>query len=233
MTSGAPWSVKGIDPKAREIAKDLARRSGMTLGEWLNQVILEDTVAEDPGPNLGSSRSGSDRTPSDRRQAFAGDPAYRRIETPSHPGDDVLGIREALDRLSARIEAAEERSAAAIDGIDQSVSGLVSRLGGAEREQTVVAARFEGAVDDLRRDQSRVIDRLRKIEAEAAGPRSVEAIQAIESALAKVAAHVYDGEARTDAVVGGLRHDIDGLADRLANGVAGTGAADLVDSVVA
>jgi len=29
MTSGAPWSVKGIDPKAREIAKDLARRSGM------------------------------------------------------------------------------------------------------------------------------------------------------------------------------------------------------------
>jgi localization factor PodJL len=42
MTSGAPWSVKGIDPKAREVAKDLARRSGMTLGEWLNRVILED-----------------------------------------------------------------------------------------------------------------------------------------------------------------------------------------------
>ena len=42
MTSGAPWSVKGIDPKAREVAKDLARRSGMTLGEWLNRMILDD-----------------------------------------------------------------------------------------------------------------------------------------------------------------------------------------------
>ena len=42
MTSGAPWSVKGIDPKAREIAKDLARRQGMTLGEWLNQMIFDD-----------------------------------------------------------------------------------------------------------------------------------------------------------------------------------------------
>ena len=34
MSAGAPWSVKGIDPKAREIAKDLARRQGMTLGDW-------------------------------------------------------------------------------------------------------------------------------------------------------------------------------------------------------
>ena len=39
MSSGVPWSVKGIDPKARETAKDLARRSGLTLGEWLTQMI--------------------------------------------------------------------------------------------------------------------------------------------------------------------------------------------------
>ena len=47
MTAAAPWSVKGIDPKAREVAKELARRSGMTLGEWLNRVILEDDMPED------------------------------------------------------------------------------------------------------------------------------------------------------------------------------------------
>ena len=49
MSAGAPWSVKGIDPKAREIAKDLARRSGMTLGEWLNQMIMDDGQ-EPPAP---------------------------------------------------------------------------------------------------------------------------------------------------------------------------------------
>ena len=42
MSAAAPWSVKGIDPKAREVAKDLARRSGMTLGEWLNTMIMDD-----------------------------------------------------------------------------------------------------------------------------------------------------------------------------------------------
>ena len=53
MSAGAPWSVKGIDPKAREVAKDLARRSGMTLGEWLNRVILEDDVPDTLAVQLG------------------------------------------------------------------------------------------------------------------------------------------------------------------------------------
>jgi len=44
--SGTPWSVKGIDSKAREVAKDLARRSGLTLGEWLNQMILRGEDVE-------------------------------------------------------------------------------------------------------------------------------------------------------------------------------------------
>ncbi len=53
MSAGAPWSVKGIDAKAREVAKDLARRSGLTLGEWLNQMILE---GEDVGAAIRRER---------------------------------------------------------------------------------------------------------------------------------------------------------------------------------
>lgn len=48
MKPGIPWSVKGIDSEAREAAKHAARRSGMTLGEWLNTVIREQ--AEDAEP---------------------------------------------------------------------------------------------------------------------------------------------------------------------------------------
>ena len=46
MSANAPWSVKGIDPQAREIAKDLARRSGQTLGEWINSMIIEGGKGE-------------------------------------------------------------------------------------------------------------------------------------------------------------------------------------------
>jgi len=48
MKPGIPWSVKGIDNEAREAAKHAARRSGMTLGEWLNTVIREQADEVEP-----------------------------------------------------------------------------------------------------------------------------------------------------------------------------------------
>ena len=151
MTSGAPWSVKGIDPKAREIAKDLARRSGMTLGEWLNQMILED------GPE------GQAPEPEPIRRPTLASPRLGRLEALPAQGDELDRVLEGLDRLSARIEAAEHRSTLAISGIDQSVLGMLSRMETAEREQIQVAARFEGALDETRTDQARIVERLRRI----------------------------------------------------------------------
>ena len=48
----APWHVKGIDPEARYTAREAARRSGVSVGQWLNSVILEQ--AADEGIGFGS-----------------------------------------------------------------------------------------------------------------------------------------------------------------------------------
>lgn len=61
--SGTPWSVKGIDAKAREVAKELAHRSGMTLGEWLNQMILK---GEDVDAAIRRERQRAARAPASR-----------------------------------------------------------------------------------------------------------------------------------------------------------------------
>lgn len=198
MTAASPWSVKGIDPKAREVAKDLARRSGMTLGEWLNRMIIEG----DGQP--GDQRAG-DETPTNRAYLeIVKDDAPPRIEIAQHPADEVGRVAVALDRLTQRIEAAEGRNAAAITGIDHSVREALSRLGQSEREQIAVAARFEGAVNELKTDQARATERVRRIETEAAGPRSAEALRALEGALGKVAGHLYEGEARTRETIAAL-----------------------------
>src|SRR5688572_33494652 len=98
MTSGAPWSVKGIDPKAREVAKDLARRSGMTLGEWLNRIILDDDVPEE----VMAEAQFADRPY--RTDA----PRLRAVSPPSPPAaPDLARVAYALDRLTERIEASE------------------------------------------------------------------------------------------------------------------------------
>ncbi|MBI1407273.1 MAG: Localization factor PodJS [Caulobacter sp.] len=204
MTAGAPWSVKGIDPKAREIAKDLARRSGMTLGEWLNHMIVEGEAPEDDALATEGQRGPADPTILETPRPDA-PPRYEAVQ---HPADEVGKVADAIERLTARIEAAEQRSTLAISGIDQSVRGALSRLEGAEREQTSVAARFEGAVDELKTEQARALERLRRIEAEATGPRSAEALKALEGSVGKVAGHVYDAEARTREALAALEGKI-------------------------
>jgi localization factor PodJL len=245
MAGGAPWSVKGIDPKAREAAKDLARQNGMTLGEWLNRMILEDdtpeqsqrdrVVADDRGsqerfgrrddeplilsPALETASrplgGGQVREPyyietprgplgqgASRFEAMGEAPP--RYEIPPNPSDEVGQVTQALDRLSARIEASEARSTLAISGVEQSVRGALARLDGGERESNAIAARFEGAVQEVQSEQMRIAERLRRIEQEASGPRSVEALRALEGALGKVAGHLYEGEEKQRQVVAAL-----------------------------
>jgi len=124
MTSAAPWSVKGIDPKTREIAKDLARRSGMTLGEWLTHVIAEDT---DNGEAIvgGGGYRGGDRPASENR-------------TPRRGGDDLGRVFETLEALSARFEASIQEQAQTTARFDRAIADLKS-------DQAKVAARLQTA----------------------------------------------------------------------------------------
>jgi localization factor PodJL len=80
MKLGVPWSVKGIRPEARETAKEAARRSGMSLGDWLNSVILHQ--AEEDG--IGAPALGDDDDDSG--------------------GHELTGVHQRLDELTHRIE---------------------------------------------------------------------------------------------------------------------------------
>ena len=219
MTAGAPWSVKGIDPKAREIAKDLARRSGLTLGEWLNQVILEDEAPVEESP----------RYPTFGRHVA---PSQRRYESYTRPVEDVFRVTDMLDRLSARIEAADQRAAGAIGGIEEAIGHLMARLDGAERDQHGIGARMEGAVDGLRSEQAHVADRLRKIEQDAAESRTGEVMKSLEGALAKVSAQIQEGQGLAVETFDGLRQELDGVYERLDGAFTEDAARELVETVV-
>jgi localization factor PodJL len=113
----------------------------------------------------------------------------RYLETPSvshsasaRPEDMSL----ALERLSSRIEAAEQHSALAIASVERTVRDALARLQAAERDQVSTA------------------DRLNRIEAAAHGPRSVEALRALEAALGKVVSKLADGDGRTRETIAGV-----------------------------
>ncbi|WP_340643992.1 peptidoglycan-binding protein [Phenylobacterium sp.] len=220
----------------------------MTLGEWLNRMILEDEGPEEvTSETYFTERAVEDDVPPIRPESFLVEPPQAsheeplrhdapraevprpqapprapepaaRYEAPEHPADEIGRVTLALDRLTDRIEHSEGRAGLAISAVEHSVRDALSRIEIAERENIAVAARFEGAVDEARTEQTRLAERVRRVEGEAAGPRSAEALRALEQALGKVANHLYEGEARTRETLTALRERVDEVQTHGAGG---------------
>lgn len=208
--AAAPWSVKGIEPKAREIAKDLARRSGMTLGEWLNTIIMEDGE-DDEGGFTPLSRRPHAADSIDRRGRS------RRVDDAYGSGaneDQLQRLGASIDAIAARLEAAERRSTVAIQGVDQAVSGLVRRLEGQDQTGKAYARRIDDIAEELREGHKR----LRRFEQEV-GPQTAETFGKVETTMGALAGRLYDIEERQRSSVNELRHRMDAVEK-----VAGPGA---------
>ncbi|AQR63231.1 hypothetical protein BZG35_17435 [Brevundimonas sp. LM2] len=205
--AAAPWSVKGIDPKAREVAKDLARRSGMTLGEWLNTMIMDDSEDDDvvqPMPRRPHAADIFERRGRSRRLDDAYDAEDRAYRGGS---DDTLHrVAASVDAIAARLEAAERRSTIAIQGVDQAVSGLVRRME-AQDQQAVQAGR---RIDDISEELKEGHRRLRNFEREV-GPKSAETLTKVEQALGTLAGRLYDIEERQRIGLTEVRQRLDGV----------------------
>jgi localization factor PodJL len=198
-----------MDASSRETAEDLARRSGMTLNEWVSRLMAD-------GPEDATSQYYFNQAPNNyaahpRDAGSAQGAGSSRYEVASHPSDEVGRVSQAIERLSDRIATAENRQALAISSVERSVRDVIARIDAAEREQMQVAARFEGEVQDVKTEAARFGDRIRRMEDEAAGPRSAEALKALEGALGKVAGHVYEGDKHAREMLESLRDRVERL----------------------
>ena len=188
MSSGSPWSVKGIDPRARAVAKTAARREGVTLGEWLNKVILDDD------------------------EALAGDwtdqlEDYPGLDGRSRHGGDREALGAVVGRLGDRLEAAEQRSTLALTGVDQSLLALTRRLDALEDAGEHSSEDVEAALRAARAAQDEALDRIRRLERDAGANGDPAAVKALETTIGKLASRLFDTEQ-------GVRGELDALGDR-------------------
>jgi localization factor PodJL len=90
MTSGVPWQVEGIRQQAREAALEAARRSGMSVGEWLDSVIAGTARGE------GSARHAQT---DDDDNADIDDRHSRRA-----PAEDIAEVKGRLDEVGRQLD---------------------------------------------------------------------------------------------------------------------------------
>jgi localization factor PodJL len=191
MKPGVPWSVKGIEPDVREAAKIAARRSGMTLGEWLNSKILET----------------ADDIPDTRPDMFA-----RKTSAPSHALERTASrledIAEHLAKLSRRETETSSRGVAPSDGrsgmSDEALHKILGRVESNER-QTVEAFT---AVNDRLSVLGRQFAQATK--ARETKPEESQGYVALEKAVRNIVEHMETSEKRT-------RDNFKSLHDRMAS----------------
>lgn len=48
-TKNPAWQVKGVSPETREAVKQAARKTGKTIGQWTNETLHREAVADITG----------------------------------------------------------------------------------------------------------------------------------------------------------------------------------------
>lgn len=197
MSSSGPWSVKGIDPRARARAKTAARREGLTLGEWINRVILD----------------GSDPSNPQWDDALEAYPGFGGGSALSEEDDRLL--RAMVNRLTERVESSEKLSARTLSGIDKAITQLADKISkNGERYSAELAAAQE-SLERVRKGQDELGDRVRSLETTPPGSGSTEDVRAVETTIMKLARRLYEHENDTAARLHAVDEDTRSVSETL------------------
>lgn len=177
MTQG-PWSVKGIDPRARTVAREKAQRRGITLGQYLNTLLLDDGDEESVSVMFDEPAS------------------LEKVEEP----DELQSITDEIDHLSQRLEAAQERAAKAITGVDRSILDLQGRVEESSKSNLEAVERVAQALKEIQATQTALRERVQLVESDNESRASISALHDLEASLERLARNV-EARAALDAKI--------------------------------
>lgn len=187
MRPGVPWSVKGIEPEAREAAKVAARREGKTLGQWLNEKIIDASDEEDADISADTAL----RPPA----SSSGNPMPQQALQ-----IDFSPVTDALRDLVHRLERSERRSENALTGLDETLADMSTRLERTERMSREPGFMGSSGGSGLDTTLAELRERLEKSERglERAEHLNTDAMRTVERGLRAISNRLEETERRAD-----------------------------------
>lgn len=175
--SNVPWSVKGIDADARSVAKELARREGKTLGEWMTAMIREK----------GLDEAGLSDDAETAEKVVSG--------VTTEQLRDVIGslnrLNERIAETEKSIHVSEQQARQAMGGLNKGLETVFERIKRLELEPG-------GPVPGLEPERiAEMGDRLDRLEG--GGKKSwVDSLKALERALTTLVVQVESSRDETE-----------------------------------
>ncbi len=218
MKPGIPWSVKGIDGKAREIAKDAAMSQGQTLGQWLNQKILESASEDAEQKPRAARKKASSSARASRSRTAASSRGKTAAKSAKQSPSDESSIERKLDILVARLSEMQER-----EEVAETPQHALSAAAPATGEQTSSRA-MELLLDRIEQGEKRAEDGVRtlgkrvdkigdRLEEVALRPveitaRDVPGFSALEGAVRNIVDHIEKSDKQSRDTIGQLQNRI-------------------------
>lgn len=191
MANSMPWSVRGIDPDIREQAVEAAHRSGLSVGQWLNQVLAgsldDEEEADEPGyPRRSRApRRTSPRTVDlNERLGRLGRP---RTETAAHRFAEQGEDSAVVDLLQEAVEAIERIERRQVTRTPAPAPALADAKSAALAEQLRA---FDARLDQLLRQRSEEGEAARRAPGKALEERLAGIMAHLERMQAQIAAPV-------------------------------------------
>ncbi len=194
MKPGIPWSIKGVEPELREVAKSAARRSGMTLGEWLNSAINVQADGTVPSEDGTSAQS-------ETRSLISTHPIERAASK-------LENIAAQLSRLASRETEGSYRPLPSAEDQFQ-FAKVLGRVETSERQTTEQFA----AMNDRLATISRQITRAQPAKIEEA-----PGFMALEKAVRNIVEHLDVSDKRTRENMKSLQERMGEMASRASGG---------------
>jgi localization factor PodJL len=197
MKPGGPWSVKGIQPDIREVAKSAARRSGMTLGEWLNSAISEQADDQTDGKTVAGPMATSASSPSpsesfERATSRLEDIAQQLSRIARQETDAATAYSynqgtprqdtEAVNRLVSRVENNERQSVEAFSAVNERLSVLSRQFAQATKAGATVKVEDSPGFQTLERAVRNIVEHM-----EASEKRNRDHFRALQDRMAEMA----------------------------------------------
>ncbi|MHA1523166.1 MAG: peptidoglycan-binding protein [Alphaproteobacteria bacterium] len=209
MKPGVPWSVKGIQPKARAAAKDAARGAGVTLGQWLNEIILEQNASD----QIATDAKAAPKAPARSSRAS------RSINAPLPlPGSNLDGLAARLDTLAQETLGADPGN-----DYDDQEYGTQDALNGIARS---VENHHQSTQTVIQAMQSDIALLARKVGDQAVldSDQLAPGMRALEKALFNIVDHIELSDRRNGEVLKAVQMRLSDLTSRAGN--SGSGGAE-------
>ena len=144
MSSATAWNVRGVGRETRAFAEEAARRAGISLGDWLDEVVADKASEQGVEP---------DELDRDDRLDAIGERIARMARRGGRPAEEALPRREtrATGDARARREPDRDETRRADELLEAAISRFESR---AERTEARAARAFESVAEWIERSQT-------------------------------------------------------------------------------